>query len=103
MGFRADDDGNDLEPRLLGGAQTLGAEEDAIATSVGQPLHDDRLKDSTQGDVVGELRDLLFRKLLPRVARVFLEALDRDEQGQSFGSARTDAGCRRGSRGTGPA
>ena len=38
-------------------------------------MHDDRLKDSTQGDVLGELRYMLFRQLLSRIARVFFEAL----------------------------
>ena len=92
MGLRADDDGNGLEPRLLRGAQTLGAEEDPIATLLGQPMDDDRLEDPAQSDVLGELGDLLFGELGPRVARVFLEALDRDEERQPFGGARAEAG-----------
>ena len=90
MDLRADDDGNSLEPCLLRGAQTLGTEEHLVATVLGQPTHNDRLNNPAQRDVLRELSDLLFRELGARVARVFREAVDRDQERQSFGTARAD-------------
>jgi len=46
MGFRADDDRNGFEPRPPGGAQSLRAEEDAVAIRFGGTPHNDGLKDA---------------------------------------------------------
>ena len=68
MGFRADDDRHCLEGCKLRSAKTLGAKEDTAATVIASAAHDDRLKNSAQRDVLGELSELLIGKLGPRVA-----------------------------------
>ena len=82
MGFRANDDGDCAEIRLLGSPEPLGAEDDTVSVVVGRPAHDDGLKDAAQSNVLGELGDLLVGKFGPRVGRIFVKAVDRDDEGK---------------------
>ena len=101
MGVRADDDRDGLEPRPLRGTQALGAEEDAVATAIGSAAHDDRLKDAAQSDVLRELGDFFVGELGPRVGRVFIEAVDRHEKREAFGSECVERECASAAHGWG--
>ncbi len=96
VGFRADDDRDDFEARPFRGAQSLRAEKNAVAAVIRSPTHDDGLKDAAQRDVLGELGNLLIRELGPRVAGIFLEAVDGNEEWKAFGSESVERECRRG-------
>jgi hypothetical protein len=96
MCLRADDDRDYLEPRPFRRAAALGAEEDAVATVICGGAHNDGLKNPTQSDVLGKLGDLFLRELGPRVAWVFIEAVDRHEERQPFGSKCVERECLRG-------
>jgi hypothetical protein len=55
------------------------------------------LENSACRDVPGELGDFLIGKLGPRVARIFLKAIDGYQQREAFGCKRIELQCRRGS------
>src|SRR5678816_3225524 len=81
VGFGADDDRDRLESGSLCGTQAFRAEQGTVAAYYGGWPHNDRLKNAAQSNVLGELGDFCIGKLGPRVAGVFPEAADRNEQG----------------------
>jgi len=80
MGPRTDDDRDGLEPGLPRGTQTLRAEENSVATGLGNRARHDRLEDAAQCDVSGQLGDLLVRELGSRVLGILLDGIDRHEK-----------------------
>jgi hypothetical protein len=95
MGFRADDDRDHVEVRLLRSSKPFRAEDDAVAAVIGSPAHNDGLKNAAQSNVLSELGDLLIGEFGPRVGRVFLEAVDRHEEREAFGSESVEREHRR--------
>ena len=90
MGLGADDDRHDFKAGSLRCAEALSAEEDAIVAVVRTPLRNDGLKDAAQRDVLRELVDFCFGKFGPRVSGIFLEAVDRYQEGRAFGAECVD-------------
>ena len=95
MGGRADDDGDYLEPRALGGTKTLCAEEDAVTTGIGSRPYNDGLKDAALSNVVGELGEFFVGKFGPWVGGVFLDAVDSHEERYAIGGKSVERECRR--------
>jgi hypothetical protein len=83
MGLGADDDRHCVEIRMHRRSQPLGTENDTVAVVAGRAAHDDRLKDAAQRNVSGEFGDLLVGEFGPRVVRVLVEAVDRNDEGKA--------------------
>ena len=77
----AHDDWNFMQSGSDRRAQSLGTEVDAVAAvNIGR-VDDERLQDAAQPDVGGEFSEREFGELGSRIARVFVKASGRHEQG----------------------
>lgn len=78
-------DRHTLEPCPLCRTKALRTEQDAVAAVVGEPPHNNGLKDAPLSDVVGELGNLFVWKLRSRIGRILVEPIYGHEEGLAFG------------------
>jgi hypothetical protein len=75
-----DDDGHLAQARELGSTKPLRTESNPIAAFGPESVDHDGLKNTVQRDVGRQLPQFVGRKLGARVARIFVDELDRCDQ-----------------------